>query len=310
MPEALIEAGVTVIAELRRDWGRELELIQAQGRETIALMRAEMIERLAAFGAEVGRRVAEVRDGEPGRNGRDGAPGERGSGGLQGEPGPKGEAGDPGEPGRNGQAGERGQDGPAGPAGAPGPKGDKGEAGEPGRNGQPGERGHDGPAGERGLPGPAGALRGVVPWAERIHYQGDLVAHLGSTWQAERDTAKEPGAADDWRAIATAGKPGASFTIRGTYRENESYKALDVVTLDHGWFVARRDHPGPIPGPGWQSGPVGKRGEKGEKGPKGDPGKPAPHWVGAKIEDKTLVAVMSDGTLGPRVNLAAMFDED
>ena len=234
-------------------------------------MRAEMIERLAAFGAEVGRRVAEVRDGEPGRNGRDGAPGERGSGGLQGEPGPKGEAGEiPASPAATGR--------PASVArtalrtGRPVRRGREGRQRRGrrahGRNGQPGERlGHDGPAGERGLPGPAyGALRGVVPWAERIHYQGDLVAHLGSTWQAERDTAKEPGAADDWRAIATAGKPGASFTIRGTYRENESYKALDVVTLDHGWFVARRDHPGPIPGPGWQSGPVGKRrGEKGEE---------------------------------------------
>ena len=143
--------------------------------------------------------------------------------------------------------------------------------------------------------------------------QGNLVQHLGSSWQAERDTAKEPGTSDDWRLIAAAGEPGVSFAIRGTWRAGERYKALDVVTLDNGWFVARRDDPGVFPGPGWQSGPVGRRGEKGlpgDKGPKGDPGKPAPHWIGARIEDKTLVAVMSDGTLGPKINLAAMFDEN
>ena len=345
LPDALFDAGAWVIAQLRQDWTRHIELMEAQSREIIASMRAEMIERLAAFGADVDKRLANVHDGEPGRNGRDGELGQRGvqgEPGLRGEPGPRG---DPGEPGRNGEVGligppgvgergERGEKGdpgargdpgepgrngdsgligPAGERGLPGERGERGDPGEPGRNGANGERGLAGERGERGEAGPRGSLGGIVPWTDRIFYAGDLAAHLGSSWQAASDTAREPGASDDWRLVAAAGAPGASFSIRGTFSPAEKYRALDVVTLDHGWFVARRDNPGPIPGPGWQSGPVGKRGEKGlpgDKGPKGDPGKPAPHWVGTKIEDKTIIAVLSDGTLGPRINLAPMFEDD
>jgi hypothetical protein len=177
--------------------------------------------------------------------------------------------------------------------------------------GEPGRNGADGPRGERGEVGPRGNLDRIVPWsADRIWYQGDLVTHAGSSWQAGRDTAKTPGESDDWRQIAAAGAPGLSLRIRGTHSPTETYRALDVVTLDHGWFVARRDNPGEIPGPGWQSGPVGKRGEKGlpgQRGEAGPPGKPAPHWVGVKIDGFEFVAVLSDGTLGPRVSLRSMF---
>jgi integrin beta 3 len=158
-----------------------------------------------------------------------------------------------------------------------------------------------------------------VPWTDRIFYQGDLVTHLGGSFQAVRDTAKEPGTSDDdWRLVAAAGAAGAagrSLNIRGTYKAGEVYRELDVVTLDHGWFVAKRDDPGAIPGPGWQSGPVGKRGEKGLpgerglKGDRGEPGKSAPHWAGAKIEGFTIKVVMSDGTIGPTINLVDMFKQ-
>jgi hypothetical protein len=310
LPDALFDAGAMVIAQLRKDWSHHIELMESQSREIIASMRAEMIERLASFDADVDKRLANVHDGEPGRNGRDGEPGQRGvqgEQGLRGEPGPRG---DPGEPGRSGEVGLIG---PIGERGERGERGEKGDPGEPGRNGANGERGLPGERGERGEAGPRGSLTGIVPWTDRIFYAGDLAAHLGSSWQAHRDTAREPGSSDDWHLVAAAGAPGASFSIRGTFSSTEKYRALDVVTLDHGWFVARRDNPGPVPGPGWQSGPVGKRGEKGlpgDKGPKGDPGKAAPHWVGAKIEDKTIVAVLSDGTLGPRINLAPMFEDN
>jgi hypothetical protein len=112
--------------------------------------------------------------------------------------------------------------------------------------------------------------------------------------------------------IAAAGAPGISFNIRGTYREGVSYRCLDVVTLDHGWFVAKVDNPGAVPGPDWQSGPVGKRGEKGipgERGQKGEPGKPAPHWIGAKLDGFNLTMIMSDGAVGPKISLAPMFDQ-
>jgi hypothetical protein len=149
----------------------------------------------------------------------------------------------------------------------------------------------------------------VVEWQDRIFYEGDLVTHAGSTWQAARDTAKPPGAGDDWRLIAARG---SGFVIRGTYDAGASYKALDVVTLDYGWFVAKVDRPGPAPGPGWQAGPVGKKGDKGiagERGPPGAPGKPAPHWIGVKLDGYELVTVMSDGTVGPKISLNAMFDQ-
>jgi hypothetical protein len=343
LPDALFDAGAWVIAQLRKDWSHHIELMEAQSREIISSMRAEMIERLAAFTADVNKRLANVHDGEPGRNGRDGDPGPVGPIGETGAPGPIGPQGEPGRNGESGLQGLRGEIGPKGEAGAPGPigpqgepgrngesgpkgvqgerglSGERGDRGVPGEKGDPGEPGRNGANGERGLPGergeagPRGSLAGIVPWTDRIFYAGDLAAHLGSSWQAARDTAREPGTSDDWRLIAAAGAPGASFAIRGTFSAAEKYRALDVVTLDHGWFVARRDNPGPVPGPGWQSGPVGKRGEKGlpgDKGPKGDPGKAAPHWVGTKIEDKTIVAVLSDGTLGPRINLAPMFEDD
>jgi hypothetical protein len=152
----------------------------------------------------------------------------------------------------------------------------------------------------------------VVPWSDRIFYEGELVTLDGSCWQAACDTAKRPGASEDWRVIAAAGSPGLSFRIRGTYAASETYKALDIVTLDHGWFIAKIDNPGAVPGPDWQSGPVGKRGEKGlsgEKGARGESGKAAPHWIGAKFDGLTMKAMMSDGTVGPTISLSPAFDQ-
>jgi integrin beta 3 len=201
---------------------------------------------------------------------------------MKGERGERGEKGDPGDAGRNGAIGERG---------LPGEKGERGDRGEC---------------------GPRGTISAIVPWTDRIFYEGDVVTHSGASWQATRDTAKEPSTSGDWRCIAAAGKDGAAFNIRGTYDPKETYKALDVVTLDHGWFVARRDNPGEVPGPGWQSGPVGKKGEKGvpgERGVQGLQGKAAPHWAGVKIEGYELMTVLSDGTMGPKMNLRTMFEQ-
>jgi hypothetical protein len=202
--------------------------------------------------------------------------------------------------------------GPAGPAGA------RGDLGEPGRNGAPGPAGLSGPkgdkgdTGQRGEPGPRGTIARAVPWSDKIFYEGEIVTHEGSCWQAITDTAKRPGTSDDWAVIAAAGQPGLSFRVRGTHTPGEVYKALDVVTLDHSWFVARVDNPGPIPGPNWQSGPVGKKGEKGVPGPrgeKGEPGKTVPHWVGVKLDGFTLKTVLSDGTIGPSINLVPLFEQ-
>jgi hypothetical protein len=170
-----------------------------------------------------------------------------------------------------------------------------------------------GPQGERGEQGPRGSVGRIVPWTDRVFYSSELVTHRGSTWQAINDTAKEPSeSAKDWQMICSAGSAGASFVVRGTFDPNQRYGPLDVVVVDHGWFVARKDNPGACPGPGWQSGPVGKKGEKGERGSigiKGEPGKPAPHWAGIKLDGFDVVAVMSDGSIGPRFSLAPMFEK-
>jgi hypothetical protein len=312
--DVMLDAGGLVIAQLRRDWTREFELMTAQSRETIAVLRAEIGELRHQLAAEFTGRLAQLRDGEPGapgepgRNGRDGEPGPCGPPGLAGERGDAGPKGEPGEPGRNGLAGATGERGAAGERGAPGADGAAGAPGEPGRNGADGLRGESGPAGPAGPAGPRGAIERIVPWSDRIFYQGELAMHLGSSWQAAADTAKEPGASDDWRLVAAAGSPGAGFTIRGTYSAETAYRALDVVTLDHTWFAARRDQPGRCPGPDWQSGPVGKKGDKGAPGERGAPGPPGAHWVGAKLDGYSLVANMSDGSIA-RISLQPMIEQ-
>jgi hypothetical protein len=73
---------------------------------------------------------------------------------------------------------------------AKGPKGERGESGpigpqeEPGISGAPGEKGDPGPAGKLPL------VRAYKP--EAVHYEDDVVVHLGATWQALRDTGRAP----------------------------------------------------------------------------------------------------------------------
>jgi hypothetical protein len=158
------------------------------------------------------------------------------------------------------------------------------------------------------LTGAVDVLRGKQPplvkfpvlehWEEdRVYHEGELVVFSGASYQAIKDTARVP-TAQDWRCIAARGNDGRDFNVRGTFDPSVAYQALDVVTLNHGWFVAKRDNPGPCPGNDWQSGPVGKRGDKGERGPRGLPGpsgQDALEWVGVKIDRSAyaLVAVMS-----------------
>jgi hypothetical protein len=61
--------------------------------------------------------------------------------------------------------------------------------------------------------------------------------------------------------------------VRGTYNATAQYKKLDIVALNGGAFIAKRNDPGPCPGDGWnllaRQGPRGQPGEKGERGPAG-----------------------------------------
>lgn len=254
----------------------------------------------------VNARLATVKDGVDGKDGRDGIDGVNGKDGADGKDG---------APGRDGL------DGAAGPAGEPGPTGERGLPGEAGRDGSHGERGADGlpgQQGERGLQGPegpAGKLPVVKGWTERVHYEGEVVLHRGGTYQAAKDTGKEPGSSDDWLCIAARGADGRGFMVRGTYSGDKEFMANDIVACNGGSFVALKDGAGACPGPDWQliAGP-GKRGDKGQpgdRGLRGEPGEQGVSIVGWLVDSKEYAAtpVMSDGTKGPAVEMRDMFEQ-
>ena len=140
-----------------------------------------------------------------------------------------------------------------------------------------------------------------------MHYEGEVVTHLGGIWQVQRDTGQAPPHAD-FLCLAMSGRDGRSPHVRGTWRAEEAYAELDVVALNGGSFVARKDNPGPCPGEGWQllvtrgvkgkDGEQGPRGEAGPRGLPGDKGDPAPRLTGWRIDRQAYraVAKMSDGS--------------
>jgi hypothetical protein len=155
----------------------------------------------------------------------------------------------------------------------------------------------------------------VKSWTpETVFYAGDVVAYDGGTFQAKRDTGQQPSHAD-WVCLATAGRDGNGITVRGTFDATAEYRRLDVVALNGGCFIARRDAPGPCPGPGWQllasQGKRGVAGARGERGPKGDPGLSGVTICDWKIDRARYVAtpVMSDGREGPPLELRALFEQ-
>ncbi len=178
-------------------------------------------------------------------------------------------------------------------------------------------KGPPGPAGPRGEQGPPGKLPLVKRWMpETVHYEGDVVAHDGGTFQARRDTGQPPSHAD-WLCLATAGRDGNSITVRGT-DESAEYRRLDLVALNGGSFVALRTLPGPCPGSGWQlvasqgkRGVAGERGERGPPGPRGDAGASSATICDWKIDRASYVAtpLMSDGREGPPLELRALFEQ-
>jgi hypothetical protein len=127
-------------------------------------------------------------------------------------------------------------------------------------------------------------------------------------------TPRVPGA-QDWVCLAVAGH---SFTVRGTFDQNVSYRRLDVVALNGGSFIAIKDAPGPCPGSGWQllasqgkRGASGEKGERGAQGPQGNPGLSGATIRGWKIDRKKYVAtpLMSDGRDGPPLELLGLFQQ-
>jgi hypothetical protein len=214
--------------------------------------------------------------------------------------------------------GRDGEPGPQGPAGEPGPQGLAGEGGATGPQGLVGA------VGEPGLPGPEGKP-GTLPlareWApETVHYAGAVVTHSGGVWQASRDTGQAPGHAD-WICLARPGRDAVMPKVRGTWKEDETYAALDIAAVGGSSFIARRDQPGPCPGEGWQliasagrkgtQGLPGQRGERGEAGARGLPGVSAPLILGWTIDRKTYTAtpILSDQSEAPPLELRGLFEQ-
>jgi hypothetical protein len=225
----------------------------------------EFASRFEAIERAMAERLATLQNGKDGLNGKDGKDG------LDGKDG---------QDGKDGRAGTDGKDG------EPGGPGDRGERGEPGLN---------------GLAGLPGKLPMVRAWTDQVHGQGEVVAHDGATWQAQRDTGHGP-PHEHWICLARAGADGAAgstFRIRGTWEAETEYRALDVAVLNGGAFCARRDDPGPCPGEGWQlMASQGKQGKPGERGPKGERGPPGPAVVSMAVDAEGLMILTnSDGSI-------------
>jgi hypothetical protein len=261
-----------------------------------------------------GRDGADGKDGAPGTDGKDGLPGTKGADGERGADGAPGQDGINGHDGADGKSidpaavaemvaaeiekanvegivqrvvealptprdGVDGKDGEIGPKGE---KGDAGAEGASGRDGIDGAVGRDGIDGKDGRDGADGKLPIVRAWIDTVHREGDVVSHSGATWQASRDTGKEP-PHTDWTCLAASGRPGKDadeIQVRETYDADTTYRRLNIVALNGNAFIARKDEPGPCPGADWQviamRGKAGAPGEPGKKGDMGSRGLPGP----------------------------------
>jgi hypothetical protein len=276
---------VALLDGAREAFGQILAQERAAWRRELALMVAESARTIAELRAQtvelrsaIESRLAAVRDG------------------TDGEPGPEGPPGPPGLPGERGLPGEA-------VTGPPGPKGD------------PGANGANGGPGERGPPGPPGQLPAVEPWAEGVHYLGTVVAHRGATYQARRDTGREP-PGDDWQELAGRGADGDTWEMIGVWDAAKAdYRRGNVVALDGGTFVAVKDKPGACPGDDWRQittrGKPGPKGDAGARGLTGPPGAPGPAIIGWKLDGANYRALplMSDGSECAPLDLRALFEQ-
>jgi hypothetical protein len=220
------------------------------------------------------------------------------------------QSGPPGPPGERGERGEAGEaiEGPPGVQGIPGPPGAPGEAGDRGEPGPIGETGPVGPAGERGAEGPAGKFRVATFWAEGVSYEGDLVTHAGSLYQARCDTGREP-PHDDWLCVAAkgeAGEPPYVGEICGAHDPKRTYRKFDLVTFNGTEWRAAEDDPGELPGSGWRM--ASQRGAHGKAGDRGPAGPAAASIVDWAMKGYQAVPIMSDGSLGPALDLREVFE--
>lgn len=161
----------------------------------------------------------------------------------------------------------------------------------------------------KNTPATAGKFPAVAVWKDGIYYEGAVVAHNGATWQATRDTAREP-PHEDWALLAApgaAGPEGYAGEVRGLWQSDGAYRKGDLVALNGSEWRARHDDPGRLPGDGWAL--SGKRGAKGERGDPGPAGKPGADLAGWVVDGYRITPIMTDGRAGPPLDLAALFEQ-
>jgi hypothetical protein len=151
------------------------------------------------------------------------------------------------------------------------------------------------------------AVSGVEGWenyfqslvvAERDYFH-DLLTEVIA--QIQREVRAEMKAMLD-QALATK--------VRGTYQAGTNYARGDMVVLDGGSFIARKDNPGKCPGDGWQL--FAKQGARGIAGPPGERGPSGRSIVSWKVDRQhfLVIPIMSDGKEGPALELRALFEPE
>jgi hypothetical protein len=152
---------------------------------------------------------------------------------------------------------------------------------------------------------------------ETVIYQAEFVSHDGALWQAKKDTAQPPGGSD-WICAARAGRDAITPTVKGTYDARKRYKALDIVAMDGGSFIAKHDDPGAPGGDGWQliarqgkpgrQGATGPRGARGDKGERGEDGATTVSWQVDRVNYR-VSPLMSNGKVGPMLELHGLYEQ-
>ena len=136
--------------------------------------------------------------------------------------------------------------------------------------------------------------------------------------QGERGERGEPGEAvvGPPGPEGVPGPPGAPGEVpyvgevSGLFDPEREYRKYDLVSLHGAEWRAKCDAPGPLPGEGWAlAAKAGERGKRGEMGPRGVRGMPAPIIAEWQVRDYRAVPVMSDGSIGPALDLRMLFEQ-
>ena len=86
-------------------------------------------------------------------------------------------------------------------------------------------------------PGAPGRLPIAKIWhQDSVTYEAEVVCYDGALYQALKDTAHVPGGSD-WICLAVAGRDAITPQVRGTYKDGEQYKKLDIVALNGASFI-------------------------------------------------------------------------